>query len=124
MADVITLPTAAANPPPRIRWRGKYPPVVTKMGPNRARRAEEKRRERLRKIREARELDERADVTSKVLLALSYRARRGEVSGVVLAWEDSDGEQTALICGEFEADRLRAHEAAGRLCEVIDDLCE
>jgi hypothetical protein len=125
MADVIPLPTAAPAPPSRTRWRGRYPPVVTRMESARAKRALEQRRARLQKLED--EIDScRREIggstTADALLELSNSARRGEVFGVVLAWEDAAGEQTAMICAEFEADRSRALDAAERLCGAIDSL--
>lgn len=38
MADVIALPTAAAEPPPRKRWRGRYPKGVTPISKQRYKR--------------------------------------------------------------------------------------
>jgi hypothetical protein len=59
---------------------------------------------------------------ASALSELHHLALRGEVAGAVLAWEDVAGNQTAILCGEFEADKLRAREAAGRLYETVEDL--
>jgi hypothetical protein len=120
MADVIVLPTAAANTVPRRRWHGQYPKGVAPISRQRCKRKEEKLEARYREMREAaRPVPES---TAEALLHLHRCALRHDVLGVVLVREDAYGHRTAAICGDFGADRSRALEAAERLCKVIAGL--
>jgi hypothetical protein len=118
MADVIPLPTAAADPLPKRRWHGQYPQGVTPISRQRYKRKAEERQVRLDAVGPALS----TNATAGAFLELYALALRGEVAGVVLAWEHTDETRTAILCGEFDADRSAAREIAGRLCDAIDEL--
>jgi hypothetical protein len=119
MAEVITLPTAAADPMPKRRWHGQYPKGVTPISRQRYKReAKEFEAARLETLRV--KTQSATYGTTAVLGELYGHAQRHEVAGLVLAWQHSDGTQTALICGKFVADRGAALEIAAELCDVID----
>lgn len=55
MAKVIALPTAAADPVPRRRWRGRYPKGVVPILRQRVKRKEDEHKRRCQAIRAERE---------------------------------------------------------------------
>jgi hypothetical protein len=118
MTNVVTLPTAAAEPLPKRRWHGRYPKGVTPISGKRLRRLAEQRDSKVHRA----EPGKVSYTTDEALLQLYHRAVRGELAGVVLFWEDAAGKRTATLCGEFEADRVRALEAAGDLYEILEGL--
>jgi hypothetical protein len=127
VADVIALPTAAADLPPRVQWRGRYPREVTAINSVRQKRRREQDRDRLQKferhaaLARSENVDGRSEAAN-ALLNLYDLAMRREIAGIVLALENSQGEQTALVCAEFVEDHSRAVDAAERLYEVLGSL--
>jgi phytoene dehydrogenase-like protein len=125
VADVVTLPTAAADPPPRIRWRGKYPRVVTKLGPIRARRKHEVQLQRAADYRARRTAEEdelaQAEQLRAVFAGLASMANRGAIAGAALVFEQADGHQVVVSTGTL-ADPSQRLEAARFMLETLQGI--
>jgi hypothetical protein len=119
VADVIALPTAAADPPPRIRWRGKYPRVVTTLAPWRAKREyESKLQRRAERLALAARDAEEAQIERNNACADWLRDNASEIDFIGLAVRWKDGRIDAMI-HEGECDLSDAAHVLERGAELL-----
>jgi hypothetical protein len=113
MADIVALPTAAAEPLPRKRWYGPYPKQgnVSPISNQRLKRrndATERAEEAAR--RGAKQVGAAKSATEAVLRVLLVKAYRGELAGLLCVYQAADGPHSCMT-GAFK-DRAYAIETA------------
>lgn len=112
MADVIALPTAAAEPPPRSHRRGAIPKAVSSFKKAQRRKWN---REQLAKAK-AMELYK---TVSAVLKVLTEHAWQGEVAGLLIVWNKPGGDEQLLSVGDYHEDLQEAAAAMQRASEKL-----